>query len=43
MFVTKDGSSERPPISWPDKMFQMTVHNHLNVVGIGADTIYVHT
>ena len=43
VFVTKDGTSERPPISWPDKVSQITVHNQLNVVAMGQDLIYVHS
>ena len=42
VFVNKDGSSERPPIAWPNKISQLVVHNHLNVIALTEDIIYIH-
>lgn len=42
VFVKRGGSSERPPIQWPSKIYQIIVHNCMNVLALGENCIYVH-
>ena len=41
VFVTSAGTSERPPVVWPNRVNQVVVHN-FNVVATCSDAIYVH-